>query len=413
MAYLEDKNNISVMVLVASFYPFSVGGSELQAFRLAKELKKKGVNVYIVSLGLKEVPKNENFDGIQVYRLYSFLNRRLLLGSKKIKKDGPTKIVYESQNPDNFKVTDKKTIFSFIPYFLFFMNVLFFIKRRKEPLDFIYIPTMEWTSFVGVVLAKLLDKKVLVKDSTMNGITNILRYPAGSKWQKFISQNSYFIAMTKAIKKNYLNVGISENRIFMIPNGVDLPDKYERPRENNGKFIFVGNLYQQPAKGVDVLLKAWKIVIKEMPLVQLYIIGDGNLKAYNDYARELGIAGNTHFLGKQSKIHDYLKDSAVFILPSRREGMSNALLEAMSLALPSIVTDISGNQDLIQDKMNGILIPVEDSGAIAKAVMYAYNNPLELQAMGQEARKTIEVGYTFDSVAQKYAELFISLKQLH
>jgi glycosyltransferase involved in cell wall biosynthesis len=253
----------------------------------------------------------------------------------------------------------------------------------------------------------LFGKKVVVKDSTVNGITNLLRYPFGKSMQRVIIGNSIFVAMTQAIKKNYIISGIKENNIYLIPNGVDVPT-IQWTHKNNERFVFVGNLYQQPAKGVDVLLKAWKMVIKQIPDVQLDIIGNGNIEAYNNYVKTLGIANNVRFLGKQTEVQKYLVESRAFILPSRREGMSNALLEAMALGMPCIATNISGSQDLIQPFLNGMLLPAEDEIALTEAIVYIYKNSLKAQLMGKEARVAIEKGYAFNIVAEKYFQLFTS-----
>lgn len=407
MKFTGDKNKVSVMMLVTSFYPFAVGGSELQAFRLAKELQKKGVNVYIVSLGLKGIAEYECFDGIKVYRVYSWVNSRLLLGNKKTKNPIRTKIEYEPQNPNNFKISDKKSLFSLIAYFFVFINLWFFLRKRKEPLDYIYVPVMEWAAFVGAVLGKLFGKKVVIKDSTVNGTTNLLRYPFGKSMQRVIVKNSAFVAMTQAIKKNYTLAGIEEENIYLIPNGVDVSD-IQWTQGNNENFVFVGNLYQQPAKGVDVLLKAWEMVVKQIPDARLDIIGNGNIQAYIDYVKTLGIDNNVRFLGKQTDVQKYLLESRAFVLPSRREGMSNALLEAMALGMPCIATNISGSQDLVQPFFNGILLPVEDAVALKDAIVYLYENPEKAQLMGKEARISIEKGYAFNVVAEKYFDLFTS-----
>ncbi|MBK7649501.1 MAG: glycosyltransferase [Flammeovirgaceae bacterium] len=84
----------------------------------------------------------------------------------------------------------------------------------------------------------------------------------------------------------------------------------------------------------------------------------GHLASYQEYIIRLGIQHNVHFKGKQSQFQNDLLESMAFILPSRREGMSNALLEAMSLGVTCIATDISGNQDLLRNKINGLLVPL-------------------------------------------------------
>ncbi len=403
----SESNRLSILMFTMSFHPSPMGGAEIQAFRLAKELMGQGMDVSFITLAQKGQSKRDVIDGIEVFRIRLFLSP-FYHSAGKITKDHPVQVEYEKNNPENFKITQKRSLIGYINYLIFFLNAYFFMRGKR--IEVIYVPTMEWLAFVSVMLGRITKKSVLIKDSTMNGITNLLRYRCGTKMKEIICRNGYFVAMTNVIYENYCNAGIATNRIFRIPNGVRLQPRVDRKVDPN-KFIFVGNLSQQPAKGVDILLKAWKMVIMDLPNVHLYIIGDGNLASYQEYITRLGIQHNVHFTGKQSQFQNDLLESMAFILPSRREGMSNALLEAMSLGVTCIATDISGNQDLLKNKINGLLVPVEDEAALADAVRYVFNNQKEALVMGLEAQKTIENGYTLNSVCQKYNEVFRSISE--
>lgn len=397
-------------MLVTSFQPLPMGGSERQALALAIELTKLGISVRIAAIGRNKDPEYEKIEGVEVHRFKSIFYRRFLSGLKRIGRQSikPIKIEYDKNDKENALIKGKKSMLSFIPYFTFLIQVFFFFRKGRGKQNFVYTPIMEWTAFIGTLLGKLLGAKSIIKDSTMNGIVNLLRYPFGKYMQKVIVDSSYFVAMTKAIRDNYVMAGISENRIFCIPNGV-----YRSTETNynpiNGKFIFVGNLYQQPAKGIDVLMKAWIKVIESCPECMLFVIGDGCLTQYEEYSTKLGISRNIIFLGKQFDVKNHLRESVAFILPSRREGMSNALLEAMSFGLPCIATNISGSQDLIKHNYNGLLVPVEEKDAIAEAVLYLHRNPELAGNMGREAKRTIDNGFTMEHIAAKYQRMIIRL----
>jgi len=260
-----------------------------------------------------------------------------------------------------------------------------------------------------MLLGKLFNKKTLVKDSTMNGIVKLRYMPFGKYMQRMVIENCYFIAMTGVIEENFLKLGAPQNRIFKIPNGVTVPSVFNNKAKNEYKCIFVGNLYQQPAKGVDVLLEAWINVIKEFPLASLNIIGDGDLNYYNAISKSLGIAESVMFLGKQKSAMEFYLDANLFVLPSRREGMSNALLEAMAVGLPCIATNISGNQDLIDNMKDGILIPAEDVISLSNAIIWSFNNYEELKTFGLKARTKIFNDYNIDLIISKYVTLYQSL----
>ena len=102
-------------------------------------------------------------------------------------------------------------------------------------------------------------------------------------------------------------------------------------------------------------------------------------------------------------------ESDCFVLPSLSEGMSNALLEAMATGLPCIASDIAGNNNLIRDRHNGILVPPKDELALAKALLELSQDEGLRQRLGQAARCTVEEQYSLHSVAQRYAALYQSL----
>jgi glycosyltransferase involved in cell wall biosynthesis len=148
------------------------------------------------------------------------------------------------------------------------------------------------------------------------------------------------------------------------------------------------------------------IVSKKTPGAVLELIGDGDLVAYRAYAEKLGIDESVHFYGKQSELAPFYQRAAVFVLSSRREGMSNALMEAMLHGLPCVATDISGNQDLISPGVSGLLVPAAQIEPLAESISYMLEHPAEAQRMGAEARSVILRQTDIRIVAGHYAGLY-------
>lgn len=399
------KGKVTVMMLIVPFHPAPMGGAELQATNVARRLKSNGNDVFIVTIAMKGQAAEDNFEGIKVFRVKQLFD---LSAVKRPSAKKKVKIEYEKNRTENFAVQTKKSVFALLNYFFFFINVLRLLRSKNLNVDIIYTPIVEWVGYIATLLALRLKKTVFIKDSTMNGVSSLLRYPMGSRMHATIVKEANFIAMTHAIQRNFLAAGIARSRTFQIPNGVALSEKPDRTNVNRNTFIFVGNLYQQPAKGVDILLKAWKMVTWKYPQMQLQIVGDGATQEYHDYVKEIGIENNVSFLGKRKDIPQLFSHAYAFVLPSRREGMSNALLEAMSSGLPCIATDISGNQDLIVHGRNGLLVPVEDEESLAKAIIEMYEDQAFATQAGIEARRTIENGYTQDQVAARYEDAFFA-----
>ena len=231
------------------------------------------------------------------------------------------------------------------------------------------------------------------------------------KKQQEIIRYAYCVAMTKIIHANLLKAGVPEYRISDIPNGIEVCPAPVKPGAWNNKVVFVGNLTQQPAKGIDILLLAWKEVMNSFPAASLEIIGQGDLDTYRNFTAEKNITGVT-FSGKQSNIKDRLLNADIFVLPSRREGMSNALMEAMLCALPVVATDVSGSQDLVENNVSGLLVQPGDVIALSEALKYMMSNMELAIEMGKRGYESVTSKCDMRLVTGLYKNLYnkISIK---
>ena len=201
--------------------------------------------------------------------------------------------------------------------------------------------------------------------------------------------------------------------IQLIPNGVDITRFYPRsvedmPEERTRVVICVAQLRYQ--KGIDVLLQAWRLVQEKQGQAapaRLLIVGSGSLrKQLERLADALGILESVTFAGEQSDIPAQLRQSDIAVLPSRWEGMPNALLEAMACGLPCIATRISGSEDIIQHGVNGLLVESEDYEALAQALLLLLRDPFLAQSYGRNGRMTIEQHYALEHITDTYEELY-------
>jgi glycosyltransferase involved in cell wall biosynthesis len=172
--------------------------------------------------------------------------------------------------------------------------------------------------------------------------------------------------------------------------------------------LFVGNLHR-PIKGLPTLLCAWKKVLEQFPQARLTVVGGGANEDLLKQVQELGISTNVIFTGRVDEVRDYLLNADIFVLPSKREGMSNALIEAMAHGLPCVATDISGSQDLIKTGENGILVPVDNAERLAEGILYLFANPDQARQMGIQARATIEQTCDFKKVVPQYLNIYRKL----
>lgn len=407
----ESTDAFTIVMLVASLPPLPSGGAELQALSLGRHLTKSGHKVIFVTPGKGRVRGKTVVDGMQVYRPYTLFNRCFEWASSLKKKHtyAPVKIEYDDKEELTDIINTKVGWPTRIYYNLFYWQCLWLLWPRRKKISVIHAHTMEWSVIVASRLAKGLNLPTVVKDSTMNGFKSLARFPHGQSLQQFVIRQVHFVAMTKVIGDNLQAAGVPGSNITYIPNGLEIRNLPPvQPREA-GTVLFIGNLYQQPAKGIDILLKAWRIVVSKFPAARLRMIGDGDLAIYGAYARQLGIADSVEWLGRVSNPKNYLGTSSVFVLPSRREGMSNALMEAMWFKLPCVVTDISGSNELIRHQFNGLIVPPAEVESLAAAIEFMLRCPEQAVLMGERACNTILESYDMRFIAERYLQLYSNL----
>jgi glycosyltransferase involved in cell wall biosynthesis len=172
------------------------------------------------------------------------------------------------------------------------------------------------------------------------------------------------------------------------------------------RVLFVGRL--SPEKGVDVLLRAWSLLINSpfsadaaanhSSLVtrhlSLTIVGDGPERpALESLAATLGISDRVEFAGTLSRTatRDMMSSAALLVLPSIcYETFGLAILEAASLGVPAIVTDIGGQAALVQDGVTGRHVPPGNPSALASALQDLLSNPVTLRRMGEAAHAAFQ-----------------------
>jgi len=126
-------------------------------------------------------------------------------------------------------------------------------------------------------------------------------------------------------------------------------------------------------------------------------------------AEELGVTALVEFLPHQDTIRDVYHTAHSLILPSRSEGMPNVVLESMSFELPVIASRVSGVVDIINDTVDGILIPSEDPQALAHAMKRIIAEPEIATRLGRQARQKVTSEFSLESIADLYSDLYEQL----
>ena len=219
-------------------------------------------------------------------------------------------------------------------------------------------------------------------------------------------------------------IRIPKNRVKVISNAVDTVFFSPCPSAEQKNSLRISlNLPRQglligcvaalrPVKNHDGLIKAFTKAIHEKNSlsnkdVYLVLVGEGHLESkLKRLSQTLGIERQVIFLGRRNDIHKVFQTFDVFILNSRTEGMSYAILEAMACGLPVIATDVGANSELIIHDMEGYLVPQGDTETMARYITLLINNRSYLRAMGNNARYKIIKSYSFKKMISSYKILY-------
>jgi len=182
---------------------------------------------------------------------------------------------------------------------------------------------------------------------------------------------------------------VPSNKLAFLPNPLRVSSTGEVAKYDAPTIVTVGRLVEQ--KGLDVLLAAWAKVVEALPTWRLAIVGGGPLEGeLKELARRLGIENSVDWIGHVSDPFPLLRGAEFFVLTSRFEGTPNALLEAMACGLPGVVSDASpGPCELIgsDDIGAGLIVPVEDAGATAEAIIRLARDGTLRHRLGLAARE--------------------------
>jgi glycosyltransferase involved in cell wall biosynthesis len=201
-------------------------------------------------------------------------------------------------------------------------------------------------------------------------------------------------------------------RIESIPNGVPVPELAWQRRPDWSaapRAIFVGRL--APEKGLDTLIKAWPFVRATFKSAQLTLIGEGPLRSelqetVTGLGMALGPGQAVNIPGPMDNPSEAMRGADLFVLPSREEGMSIALLEAMALGIPLVASSIPGNRRLVGDFKHGRLAPVDDPEGLARVIIDQWSNFDRAFHMSRAARSRVDQEFSIQNMARQHLALF-------
>lgn len=201
-----------------------------------------------------------------------------------------------------------------------------------------------------------------------------------------------------------------DRKLMVLENGIDL-SLYMFPTEKHPRepliLTSVGRLIS--AKGQAFLLRAFATIQDRIPYAELRLVGDGpDGGELKELAESLGITDQVHFLGHQKNVALLLASTDIFVFASESEGLSNSVLEAMAMGVPSVVVDAPGVSECHVNGETGFVSPRNADLFAERVLMLASAPDLRLR-LGRAARARVELHYSIEANWRRYAALYASL----
>ncbi len=386
----KNQQQRVVWMLIPSFYPL-IGGAERQAQKISQVLISFEWAVHVLTRRhsiscLQRLPAWDIVEDIPVTRLYS-------RGSNKI-----SSLFYLS-------------------------NGLWYLVRYGRR-GIYHAHDVGAPAWLAVIARYLLKGHSIVKLRTGRNAYEKHFSSRFARWQFFalVRLVDRIVVVNKEMERWLSELGIPETRVVCIPNGVDtthfcpvpaggkilLRKKLGFPPEKT-VVLYVGRL--EIKKGVDVLLRAWARIPKRIRAEALLVfVGNGTeCEKLIDMMTFLDLRDSTLMVGAHQVVRNYYWAANIFVLPSRTEGLSNALIEAMACGLPVIASNVGGNPDVIRHGESGVLCESENCDQLAQEMVALITAPDRWADMGAQARRTVRAYANIELTVSDMHELYCQL----
>jgi glycosyltransferase involved in cell wall biosynthesis len=378
---------MKILQIIPFFTPV-LGGSVDSAYNLSKYLAKKGHDVTIFTTDFKaDEDYIKSLEEIRVVPFHCIANIGMMLFSPKMKKQLKGEI-------NNFDIIHMHNFRSY-------QNSIVYHYAKKYEVPYILQAHGD--------IPRIFGKKQLKK---------IYDYIWGNK---LLNDANGLIASNNIEIKQYQNIGLDENKIWIVPNGIDISYYSQIPKkgefrkkysinEDEKIILYLGRIHK--IKGIDLLIDTFADLIDKFANVKLVIVGpdDGFLQVLEKQVRNLDIDGKVIFTGplfNRDKLEAYV-DADVFVLPSRYETFGVCVLEACICGAPVIVAENCGIANLIEDKV-GFVVKF-DKRQLKHAILKIFDNENMRKKFEKNCKNFVKERFDWEKIVNRFEEVYSILK---
>ncbi|MFH0926892.1 MAG: glycosyltransferase [bacterium] len=291
-----------------------------------------------------------------------------------------------------------------------FFYLIFLLKKKKPTVVHTYLNT---ANVFGVLAARIAGVTVIVSSRRDMGHFRSQRIAALEQLtNRFVNR---IVCVSEAVKSQISATReIDPSKVVVLYNGLDpMIFNNKSNKISNGEMLVVGMIatMDREIKGHQLFIDVADLVLRQKNKVRFIIIGDGRLRSsLEDYVRSKGLTRYFNFKGACYDVKRELEAMDIFIMPSLSEGLSNAILEAMSMGIPVVANAVGGNLELIEDNVNGFLVPLGNPRIMADKVLSILEGPYsKLSKIGYEGRMRVVEKFTIEHMADNYKAFYEDL----
>ncbi len=373
-------------ILVITFqFPPRVGGIETMAYELSKQMNRAGADISVLA---SSDPDQAKFDAKQTYPVY-----RIPIG--------PSDTLAQ-------RTWQKVELFRAVNRIIREVKPDCTLCMHWDPCAYLARAAGGWSAAPRPYYL------------VAHGM-ELLQLPAGrtARWAKAklrgfaLAGAREIFAVSQYTRERVISLGTEAKRVIVIPNGVDLNGKEERPglpRKPEAPRILLTLARLVPRKGHDTVLRSLPRVLEQVPNLTYRIVGEGpESERLTGLVRQLRIESHVEFYGKVSEREkeNLLNTCDVFVLPCRQtetdfEGFGISLLEAMSHKKPVIAGRSGGVPDVVSHGETGWLVDPADVEALASRIVHVLQNETEASRLASNAFQRVQEQFNWQTIGRQY-----------
>ena len=386
---------MKILQVVNAYYPpYGSGGAAFVAHNISKALAKRGHEVTVFTTnaldGNRLFRPSENPSYNAGVEIYYFGN-----------------VVYETSH-----------------HIYFSRGLVSAVKKNIVEYDIVHLH--EYRSYISLVTNHYAKKRNVKYVLQPHGQLPKIMAKQRLKWiydilfgYRLLRDASKVVALTSMEAEQCKRMGVSEEKIAIIPNGIDLSEYADLPTrgafrkkfgidEDEKIVLYLGRIHR--IKGLDILAKAFANIVQKLDDVRLVIAGpdDGYIGELEGLTKALNIENNVLMSGPlhgAEKLEAYV-GADVCVLPSRYETFPIGLLEAYASGRPVVASSAGGLRELVIDGVTGLLVKPEAVKHLAYATLWMLDNTNMARKMSVEGRRLVEVFFSMEQVADELERLY-------